>query len=113
MLHAHVKDCAFVCRPWSSFNDAALHDQRAAQNRLLRRGKTCPAQPALHELESIKMTVTCDLPGIPWWLANKASRTCTLSLVLQLAVCLLMLGNGASTFAQASDTGIIKFWLFR
>ena len=58
MLHAHVEDCAFVCRPWSSFNDAALHDRWAAQNRLLWRDKTCPAQVALHELESIKMTVT-------------------------------------------------------
>jgi len=64
MLHAHIEDCTFVCRPWYSFNDAALHDQWAAQNRLLWRDKTCPAQLALHEPESIKMIVACNLPGI-------------------------------------------------
>ena len=38
---------------------------------------------------------------------------CTSSLVLQLAVCSLIQGNCALTFAQALDTGTIKFWLSR
>ena len=93
----------------SSCDDVASCDKMGLkgvtkQASLERQDLSC-TKLAHHERESIKMTVICNVPGISCWLANKASCTSTSLLVLQLAVCLHMLGNGASTFAHARYYG--------